>query len=102
MVISVLNTTRIIDLLRFIEGCLEELRPLSQMKEQDFLADKRNPPFAESYLRRALEAFFDIGRHILSKTSGFKEIEYKAIARELGRREVMSATLSESLVKMAG
>ena len=57
---------------------------------------------AESYLRRALEAVFDIGRHILSKTSGFKEIKYRAIARELGRRDVVSGPLSESLVKMAG
>ena len=33
MVISVFNMTRIIDPLRFIESCLEELRPLSQMRE---------------------------------------------------------------------
>jgi uncharacterized protein YutE (UPF0331/DUF86 family) len=72
------------------------------MKEEEFLADRKNPPFAESFLRRALEAIFDIGRHILAKTYGFKDIEYKAIARELGQRGVVSVTLSESLVKMAG
>ena len=54
------------------------------------------------YLRKSLEAVFDIGRHILAKTYGFREIEYKAIARELGNRGVISEGLSEVLIKMAG
>ncbi|MBE0461828.1 MAG: DUF86 domain-containing protein [Candidatus Aminicenantes bacterium] len=102
MVISNLNTGRILELLRFIESCLEELRPFSTMNEEEFLADRKNPPFVESYLRRSLEAIFDIGRHILAKTSGFKEIEYKVIAKELGRRGVVTEELSDVLYIMAG
>jgi len=59
-------------------------------------------PFVESYLRRSLEAVFDIGRHILSKTSGFKEIEYKTIAKELGSNGVVTKELSDVLITMAG
>lgn len=102
MVISNLNTARILDLIGFIETCLDELRPYSRMTKAEFLSDRKNPPFVESYLRRGLEAVFDIGRHILAKISGFKEIEYKAIARELGRKEVISKELSEILYMMAG
>ncbi len=102
MVISNLNTGRILELLRFIESCLEELRPFSKMDKEEFLADKKNPPFVESYLRRSLEAIFDIGRHILAKTSGFKEIEYKVIAKELGRKGVVTEELSDVLFTMAG
>lgn len=102
MVISNLNTARLIELIRFIEGCLEELRPFSLMSEEEFLRDKKNPPFVESYLRRALEAIFDIGRHILAKTYGFKELEYKAIARELGLRGVVTKETSDILYTMAG
>lgn len=102
MVISNLNTGRILELLRFIESCLLELEPFSTMSEQEFLADKKNPPFVESYLRRSLEAIFDIGRHILAKTSGFKGIEYKFIAKELGRRGVLTKELSDVLYTMAG
>ncbi len=102
MVISNLNTGRVLELLRFIESCLEELRPFTKMDEEEFLTDKRNPPFVESYLRRSLEAIFDIGRHILAKTSGFKEIEYKVIAKELGRRGVVTEELSDLLFTMAG
>jgi uncharacterized protein YutE (UPF0331/DUF86 family) len=102
MVISNLNTTRILDLVRFIETCLQELRPFSKMSNEEFLADRKNPPFVESYLRRALEAVFDIGRHILARTSGFKEIEYKAIAKQLGEKEIITKGLSDILHIMAG
>lgn len=102
MVISHLNTARILELLRFIEACLHELIPFEKMSEGEFLADRKNPPFVESYLRRSLEAIFDIGRHILSKIYGFKEIDYKAIAKELGARGVVTEELSGLLVVMAG
>ncbi len=102
MVISNLNTARILELLRFIETCLQELKPFSEMKEEEFLSERKNPPFVESYLRRGLEAVFDIGRHILAKTYGFKEIEYKTIAKELGERGVITKELAEVLHVMAG
>lgn len=102
MVISNLNTTRILQLLRFIEFCRQELKPFTEMKEEEFFSDKRNPPFVESYLRRSLEAIFDIGRHILAKISGFKEIEYKTIAKELGSKQVVTKELSAVLITMAG
>lgn len=102
MVISNLNIARILELIRFIEVCLQELKPYSRMTREEFLADRKNPPFVESYLRRGLEAVFDIGRHILAKTAGSKEIEYKAVARELGNKGIISRELSEILYLMTG
>jgi len=58
--------------------------------------------FSRGYLRRSLEAIFDIGRHILAKTPGFKGIEYKIIAKELGRRGVVTEEVSDVLFTMAG
>ncbi|HCY18705.1 MAG TPA: hypothetical protein DHU69_02870 [Deltaproteobacteria bacterium] len=72
------------------------------MTKEEFLSDRRNPPFVECYLRRGLEAVFDIGRHILAKVSGFKEIEHKTIAKELGKKGVITEELSETLYMMAG
>lgn len=102
MVISSLNIGRILELLRYMENCVQELKPFSTMTREEFLSDRRNPPFVESYLRRSLEVIFDIGRHILSKTYGFKEIEYRAIAKELGKRQMITFELSDELSKMAG
>lgn len=64
MVISSLNTARILELLRYMETCVQELKPFSRMIKEEFLSDKKNPPFVESYLRRGLEAIFAVGRHI--------------------------------------
>jgi uncharacterized protein YutE (UPF0331/DUF86 family) len=72
------------------------------MTKEAFLSDKKNPPFVESYLRRSLEAIFDIGRHILAKTYGSRGIEYKAIAGELGEKGIITGELADLLVKMAG
>jgi len=68
----------------------------------NFFLIKRNPSSAESYLRRSLEAIFDIGRHILAKTYGLKELEYKDIARQLGEKGIVEKDYSKILVKMAG
>jgi len=78
------------------------MKPFSRMTKKNFLSDRKNPPFVESYLRRSLEAVFDIGRHILAKTQGFKEIEYKTIAKELGEKGIVSKELSDTLYIMAG
>ena len=102
MVIAALNTSRLVELVRFIETCMEEIRPFGSMTLEEFLSDRKNPPYVESYLRRALEAMFDTGRHILAKTQGFRESEYKAIARALGTSGVVTEDLSLVLVKMAG
>lgn len=102
MVISSLNISRVLELIRYLEGCLLELRPFSAMEKEEFLSDRKNPPFVESYLRRSLEVVFDISRHILSKTYGFKEIEYKAIAKEMGKKCIISENLANELYKMAG
>ena len=102
MVISNLHIDKIEKNLSVIQEFLEELRKLSILKDGDFLSDRRNSAAAESYLRRSLEAVFDTGRHILAKTYGFKELEYKKIALELGEKGIVDKEYSRTLVKMAG
>ena len=102
MVISTLNTGRVLEIIRLLESYLIELKPFSAISKEEFLADRKNPPFVESYLRRSLEAVFDIGRHILAKSYGFKGIDYKTIAKALGERGIITEDLSLVLVKMAG
>ena len=45
----------------------------------EFTSGPLNAPAAESYLRRALEALMDLGRHILAKGFGRGVAEYKKI-----------------------
>jgi uncharacterized protein YutE (UPF0331/DUF86 family) len=102
MVISRLNIDKIEKNLALIQGFLLELTRLSAFPEDEFLSDTRNPAAAESYLRRSLEAVFDLSRHILAKMYGFKDIEYKKIAIELGEKGVVDREYAGILMKMAG
>ncbi|MBW1698805.1 MAG: DUF86 domain-containing protein [Deltaproteobacteria bacterium] len=101
MVISNLNIKLIEDRLGFITKSLVKLKKLSGYDEDVFLAED-NPAIAESYLRRSLEAIFDIARHIIAKRAGKGIVEYKEIAAELGKIGVLTPELSERLRLMAG
>lgn len=74
--------------------------PLSNL--QAFLADERTPAAAESYLRRVLEALFDLGRHILARAFGEGVVEYNAIAAALREEGVLIPALADTLTLMAG
>lgn len=102
MVISRLHLDKMEKNLSLIQEFITELKGLVKISKDEFLLDKRNSAAAESYLRRSLEAIFDIGRHILSKSYGFKELEYKKIALELGEKGVIEKEYAKTLLKMAG
>jgi uncharacterized protein YutE (UPF0331/DUF86 family) len=80
-------------------GALGEL-PLKNKK--NFLQNRHNVAAAESYLRRSLEALFDIGRHILAKRFAFPATEYKEIARGLLAKKILNEDEAELMGKMAG
>ncbi len=101
MVISNLNIKLIEDRLGFINKALQKLKKLSSLTEEDFLKGDA-PAIAESYLRRSLEAMFDIGRHITAKAAGKGIIEYKDIANALGNMGVITKEHVMRLRLMAG
>ena len=55
------------DRLAVIATPVADIRELPMLSLDAFTSDKRTSAAAESYLRRALEALFDIGRHIVAK-----------------------------------
>jgi uncharacterized protein YutE (UPF0331/DUF86 family) len=67
-----------------------------------FEADPRNAASAESYVRRALEALLDLGRHILARGIGQGPAEYKEVALALSRARVLDEAQGELLVRLAG
>ncbi|MCS7201741.1 MAG: DUF86 domain-containing protein [Dictyoglomus sp.] len=71
--------------------------PLEEFEKDDNFA------IAEHYLRRALEAVFDIGNHILSRIPGIRISTYKDIALALAKENIIPEDFAkEKLVKMAG
>ncbi len=85
--------------IREMMGALDDL-PLKNKGK--FLQNRHNIAAAESYLRRSLEALFDIGRHILAKSFAFPATEYKEIARGLQDKKILDEEEAELMRKMAG
>ena len=78
------------------------LRDLPLKSEGEFVQNRHNVAAAESYLRRSLEALFDIGRHILAKRFAMPATEYKEIAKGLLNKKILDEEEAELMRKMAG
>lgn len=81
---------------------LAGLRALPLESLDAFAADARTPAAAESFLRRALEALLDLGRHVLAKGFGRAAAQYKDIADGLVEAHVLDSALGARLKEMAG
>lgn len=86
----------------WVSQMMESLSDLHLEEKTAFLADRHKIAAAESYLRRALEALFDIGRHILAKRFAYPATEYKEIAKGLSDKRVLVEEEAELMRKMAG
>lgn len=88
--------------LQWIREMVALIRSLPLDSFQSFIADKRNVAAAESYLRRALEALMDIGRHILAKGFGTVATDYKSIAIKLRENQIIDESVSSTMLVLAG
>ena len=87
-----------LDVIGEMLGSIESL-PL--VSENDFTRDPHMVAAGESYLRRALEALLDLGRHVLAKGFGLPVAEYAVIAEQLGAKGVVASDLAARLKLMA-
>jgi len=69
---------------------------------EPFVGDPRSTAAADSYVRRALEALMDLGRHILAKGLGRVATEYRDVARQLLAAGVLDEETSRRMSDMAG
>jgi Uncharacterized conserved protein len=83
-----------------VRDMLAAIQTLPLGSEQAFLEDPRMVAAGESFLRRALEALLDIGRHILAKSFGTPVAEYGEIGRRLGERGVLRPESAALLAQM--
>jgi uncharacterized protein YutE (UPF0331/DUF86 family) len=86
----------------WVRGMISGLRDLPLADELVFTAAPATVAAAESYLRRALEALLDLGRHVLAKGFGLAVVEYKEIAVRLQGCQVLAEDEAALLRDMAG
>ena len=99
---SYLSRRVVVDRFSLLNHMIRQIQQLPLHNEEIFFADSRNVHTAESCLRRALEALFDLGRHILSKGFGLPAASYRDIATHLAEREVLVEGEEKLFVQMAG
>jgi len=99
---SLLRAKVIAERTDWVKRMLSNLRALPTESFETFKAEPRNIAAAESFLRRALEALLDLGRHLLSK--GFAQAvgEYKEVASHLVRIGILDQQKGNLLRDMAG
>lgn len=86
----------------WIRQMIQGVRNLPLSSYDDFVGDSRNLAAAESYLRRALEALLDLGRHVLAKGFGIVVVEYKEIGSKLAEQGVLDDRGRQLMRQMAG
>lgn len=102
-----LSKTKVETKLAIIREAILELEKIGkELTQEQFVADKEKFAVAEHYLRRALEAAFDIGGHIISRfaySPGKRPKTIKEIAVALGEKGIIEKTFADnSFVNMAG
>jgi uncharacterized protein YutE (UPF0331/DUF86 family) len=86
----------------WVHEMIAVLHELPLEEKAAFLADRHKVAAAESYLRRSLEALFDLGRHILAKRFAYPATEHKEIAKGLFEKKVLEVREAELMREMAG
>ena len=81
----------------WIEEMLRGVGALPLESYEQFIGDPRNVAAADSYVRRALEALMDLGRHILAKGLGRVATEYRDVPRQLLAGGVIDEETSQRL-----
>jgi uncharacterized protein YutE (UPF0331/DUF86 family) len=87
--------------LDLIRTALGRLRAFAHMSEAEFTAHADHFAIAEHHLRRALEALFDVGRHIIAKEALGHPPDYRGIILTLGRHHVIHPGFAQSILGMA-
>jgi uncharacterized protein YutE (UPF0331/DUF86 family) len=99
---SKIRAKTVTDAIGRVRSMVEGIRTLPMSNPAAFTDDPIVAAAAESFLRRALEALIDLGRHVLAKGFGRGVPEYKKVAIELGNAGVLDPAMVELLAKMAG
>jgi uncharacterized protein YutE (UPF0331/DUF86 family) len=91
------------DRLQLVEQSLADLRALPHSSIEEFASDRRNILAADAALRRALEAVFDVSRHLLAKGLGIGSLEYREVAQRAAEHGLVTdAALARRMLQMAG
>jgi uncharacterized protein YutE (UPF0331/DUF86 family) len=102
--VNMIDRERVERFVFLIRDAVHELQDLDleRMGLEAFLADKRTRALSEHYLRIAIKATLDLGRHVIARTGLGVPQEYIEVGKILREHGVVPAELGRQLEAMAG
>ncbi len=85
-----------------IRSSVKRLKLLAEMPKERFCRDEDSVDIAENRLRRALEALFDLGRHLVVKSGTGVPSDYRSVIDKLIEVQVLPEGFGRRITGMAG
>lgn len=102
--VNMIDRGRVERFVFLIRDAVEELEALNlrEMGLERYQADKRTRALSEHYLRIAIEATLDLGRHVIVKTGLGMPQEYREVGKILREKAILPDELGKRLEAVAG
>lgn len=88
--------------LNIIRDAVKRLSILAAMPAEEFCGSEDAVDIAENRLRRAIEALFDLGRHLVVKSGAGLPPDYRSVIELLGEGGVLPEDFARRIEGMAG
>ena len=85
-----------------IRHSVKRLKLLAEMPKDEFCNSEDAIDIAENRLRRALEALFDLGRHMLVKSGAGVPSDYRSVIKMLQESGLLPEDYANKITGMAG
>ncbi|MDO7786875.1 type VII toxin-antitoxin system HepT family RNase toxin [Desulforamulus aquiferis] len=96
------NNSIISERIGIITKSVNRLKLLASMPLEQFQVDEDAIDIAENRLRRALEALFDLGRHIVIKSGAGVPVDYRSVIDKLREIHCLPDDFAQNTIGMAG
>lgn len=96
------NYALITERLTIIRNAVQRLELLSKMPVDEFCRNEDAVDIAENRLRHALEALFDLGRHLVVKSGAGVPSDYRSVIIMLRENNILPEDYARQIEGMAG
>lgn len=96
------NYALITDRLKIIRNAVRRLELLAELPVDEFCRNEDAVDIAENRLRHALEALFDLGRHLVVKSGAGVPSDYRSVLIMLKENNILPEDYARQIEGMAG
>lgn len=96
------NQELITERIGIIQSSVKRLAALAVMPLEQFCENEDAVDIAENRLRRALEALFDLGRHLVVKSGLGIPSDYRSVLEKLKEGKIIPPEFAQQIMGMAG